>query len=104
QDHRLAVVKISRERNAAAGFVFERGVEREFLIQMLIDADALERARNLHLEVGILHRNTLLHRRGLAWLSAGESSRERGDGESGIESLTHWKSHYLPSPPVLPSV
>ena len=55
QNHRLAALEERGERDVASGFILEHEVERDLLVEPLIDADALQRAGKRGLQIGVLH-------------------------------------------------
>jgi hypothetical protein len=60
-----------------AAFVDERQIQRRLLVELLIDADARQGARQGRFQVGILHADARLHRRQLPRLRHGGKRRKR---------------------------
>ena len=59
KDNRLAALEEGGEENVASGFVLEGDVERDLLVEALIDADAYERAGEGRLQIAVLHSGLL---------------------------------------------
>ena len=76
QDHRLAALEEGGERNVAAGFVLEVEVERDLLIEPLIDADAYQRAGEGRLQIAVLHSGLLRGAEQFAGLGEGGGGQD----------------------------
>jgi hypothetical protein len=72
EDDGLLGLEEGGERDVAAELVVEGEVERDLLIELLVDTDAFEGVRELEIEVAVLDVAGLLHRGRLAGLGQSE--------------------------------